>query len=206
MFNTPRILSRSKCLYSRGNIRQFSFLSTMSAFEYVGGSMMNPTTIFAHALESIHQFSGLGWTGTIVAFTMSMRLILLPAYIKQTRATITAGNLKGDVDNFQSRIQSLRANNQIPEARQELQEMYKFLRANNCHPSRTILLSLLPLPMFMSTFFALRNMSNQPIESFLNGGWAWFENLTLADPFYILPVVSTLTMLTSFEVNLNLFI
>ena len=111
-----------------------------------------------------------------------------------------ASNLKDQVAVYQTKIESLKASNQYAEARQELQEMYNFLKKNNAHPIRTILLSLVPVPVFMSTFFAIRNMSNQPIASFLEGGLGWFTNLTIPDPYYVLPVLSTLTLLASFEV------
>lgn len=181
--------------------RKFSIFTNPEAFEYLGTSMINPATFTAHLLESIHSLSGLSWPGAIVAFTIGMRAVLFPAFIKQTKATITASNLKDQVAVYQTRIEALKAKNQIAEARQELQEMYTFLKKNNAHPVRTILLSLVPAPVFMSSFFALRNMSNQPISSFLDGGLAWFSNLTIPDPYYILPVLSTMTLLASFEVS-----
>jgi len=113
-----------------------------------------------------------------------------------------ANNLKDEVSSFQTRIQTFRSKNQFPEARQELQEMYNFLRKNNCHPIRTIVLSLLPIPFFMSTFFALRNMARQPIESFIDGGAGWIVNLAESDPLFILPALSCASLLASFEVSL----
>lgn len=188
---------------SIGNNRKFSIFPALNTFEYLGSSNLNPATLFAHTLEGLNAISGLGWPGTIVAFTLGMRLLLFPSYIKQTKATITASNLKDEVNGYQSRIQSYRSNNQFIEAKEELQNMYQFLRKNNCHPFRTISLSLLPIPFFMSSFFALRNMSSQPIESFLNGGYGWFLNLAESDPLYILPIISCGTLLASFEVILR---
>lgn len=183
--------------------RKFSLIPSIKAFEYIDGSNLNPSTVFAHTLETINSVSGLGWPATILCFTLGMRLLIFPAYVKQTKATAMASNLKDEVSSFQTRIQNFRANNQFSEARQELQEMYAFLRKNNCHPIRTVVLSLLPVPIFMSTFFALRNMANQPIESFIDGGVGWFLNLAESDPYFILPVVSCATLLASFEVIIS---
>ena len=182
--------------------RSFSLFNGVKAFEYIEGSPVNPSTIFAHTLETLNSVSGLGWPATIVSFTLGMRLLIFPAYIKQTKATIMANNLKDEVSSFQTRIQTFRSKNQFPEARQELQEMYNFLRKNNCHPIRTIVLSLLPIPFFMSTFFALRNMARQPIESFIDGGAGWIVNLAESDPLFILPALSCASLLASFEVSL----
>ena len=187
--------------------RQFSLSSGIQVFEYINGGQINPATVFAHTLESINSATGLGWSATIVSFTLGLRLLIFPAYIKQTKATIMANNLKDDVNNFQTRIQAFRANNQFPEAKHELLEMYAFLRKNNCHPIRTIVLSLLPVPLFMSTFFALRNMARQPIESFIEGGTGWFLNLAESDHLFFLPLLSCASLLASFEVKkLNLHV
>lgn len=184
--------------------RALSISSLLHSPEYLGGGAFSPVTAFAHTLEGLHQWTDLSWPGSIIVFTVGMRLLLFPAHVKQTASTITASNLKEEVSNFQTRIQTLRASNKFDEARSELQQMYAFLKKNNCHPARTIMLSLVPIPFFMSTFFALRNMASQPIQSFLEGGWAWFSNLAVPDPFYILPVVSTISLLASFEVNAHM--
>ena len=188
----------------RHNFRKLSLFPGLKAFEYIDGSHLNPATVFAHTFEAINYVTGLGWPATIVSFTLGMRFLLFPAYINQTKATITASNLKDDVNKYQTRIQTFRASNQFPEAKQELLEMYTFLRKNNCHPIRTIVLSLIPVPFFMSTFFALRNMARQPIESFLDGGSAWFLNLAEPDPLFILPFLSCASLLASFEVITHL--
>jgi len=195
-------------IYSKSSIksftalkaRRFSIFSNMHAFEYLGGSQFNPATVFAHSLEVLNSISGFGWSATIVTFTLGMRMLIFPAYLKQTRATIKASALKEEVNGFQTRIQTFRSNNQFQDARLELQGMYSFLRKNNCHPVRTIALSLLPVPFFMSTFFAIRNLASQPISSFVDGGAGWFINLASADPFFVLPVISCASLLASFEV------
>lgn len=201
IFNAISIkLSRRSHLIPYAKKRSFSLLNSVKAFEYIEGNPLNPSTLFAHTLETLNAISGLGWPATIVSFTLGIRLLIFPAFVKQTKATIMANNLKDEVNSFQTRIQNFRSKNQFPEARHELQEMYNFLRQNNCHPIRTIVLSLLPVPLFMSTFFALRNMARQPIESFITGGAGWFLNLAESDPLFILPVLSCASLLASFEV------
>ena len=203
IFNEITIkLNRRSHLTTYAKKRSFSLLNSIKAFEYIEGNPLNPATFFAHTLETINAISGLGWPATIVSFTLGMRLLIFPAFVKQTKATIMANNLKDEVNSFQTRIQNFRSKNQFPEARHELQEMYSFLRKNNCHPIRTIFLSFLPVPLFMSTFFAIRNMARQPIESFIDGGAGWFLNLAESDPLFILPVLTCASLLSSFEVFL----
>lgn len=48
--------------------------------------------------------------------------------------------------------------------------------------------------VFTSMFAGLRGMSILPVESMSIGGTLWFEDLTLPDPFYILPILTSCTL------------
>jgi YidC/Oxa1 family membrane protein insertase len=43
-------------------------------------------------------------------------------------------------------------------------------------------------------------MCNLPVESFTTGGALWFTDLTIADPTYILPILSTTSILIMIHV------
>lgn len=55
-------------------------------------------------------------------------------------------------------------------------------------------------PVFISFFIALRKMAYLPVPSLQTGGLLWFPDLTAADPFYILPLAVTGTMVFILEV------
>lgn len=57
-------------------------------------------------------------------------------------------------------------------------------------------------PVFISFFIALRKMAYAPVPSMQTGGLWWFTDLTLADPYYILPIAVTGTMFAILEVQL----
>jgi YidC/Oxa1 family membrane protein insertase len=52
----------------------------------------------------------------------------------------------------------------------------------------------------ISAFIAIRKMCNLPVESFTTGGALWFNDLTIADPTYILPIISTGSILLMIHV------
>lgn len=177
------------------------FAYKTSPWEYVmEGSPLWPSNIMERAIEAIHYYSDFGWGGTIVIYTVLMRTLLLPALVKQTRSTVLAHNLKPAVHQMQSEAQSLRNQGRREESYRKMQEMSRFMSEKGINPAAILGFSLLPLPFFMSTFFALRNMAKQPVASLLDGGSFWFENLTVPDPYYILPVVSTISLMSTLEV------
>ena len=57
------------------------------------------------------------------------------------------------------------------------------------------------MPFMLSTFFAIRGMAKLPVESFQTGGALWFTDLTIADPFFLLPVLASASIITIIHVN-----
>ena len=55
-------------------------------------------------------------------------------------------------------------------------------------------------PIFMSVFFALKGMSNAPVQSMTHGGLFWFTDLTMCDPYYLLPLLTSVTLWATIEV------
>jgi membrane protein insertase Oxa1/YidC/SpoIIIJ len=56
------------------------------------------------------------------------------------------------------------------------------------------------MPFFISFFLGIRGLANYPLESMMYGGTLWFPDLTVADPYYILPVFTAITMFVTMEV------
>ena len=53
----------------------------------------------------------------------------------------------------------------------------------------------------MSAFLGVRQMCLLPVESFLTGGCLWFPDLTAADPFCILPIYATASVIYMVHVS-----
>ncbi|KAG0279437.1 Mitochondrial inner membrane protein oxa1l, partial [Linnemannia exigua] len=72
---------------------------------------------------------------------------------------------------------------------------------NDCNPLKSLMLPLLQAPVMISFYLALRDMANLPVPQFKEGGIAWFTDLTIADPTYVLPVASSLGFLAIMELG-----
>lgn len=46
-------------------------------------------------------------------------------------------------------------------------------------------------------------MANLPVESMRDGGLWWFSDLTVPDPFYLLPLITSGTLWLTLEVTLR---
>jgi len=58
------------------------------------------------------------------------------------------------------------------------------------------------MPFFISFFLGIRGLANYPLESMMYGGTLWFPDLTVADPYYILPVFTAITLFVTMEVRI----
>ena len=84
---------------------------------------------------------------------------------------------------------------------QEAVRMQAIYRKYGCHPLKLFTMPLVQMPVFISFFMALREMARAPVASMTTGGALWFSNLTVPDPFYVLPLVACVSFLVNIEVH-----
>ena len=72
---------------------------------------------------------------------------------------------------------------------------------NKCHPLKGFISPLVQAPIFISFFIGLRKMAAAPVESLTTGGGLWFPDLTQGDPYHVLPIIASATMLATIEVR-----
>jgi len=82
------------------------------------------------------------------------------------------------------------------------QQMSDTWKKYNCSPVKSIYGVAVVLPLFFSFYRALRSMADHAElwPGFTTGGLFWCQNLALPDPYYVLPVLTGLSMIASFEV------
>lgn len=80
---------------------------------------------------------------------------------------------------------------------QEMSQMQKSAGAGMFRPFKYMLFQV---PIFVTMFLALREMSTT-LLSLKTGGIFWFTDLTLPDPYYLLPALSACGFVATFEVG-----
>ena len=70
-----------------------------------------------------------------------------------------------------------------------------------CAFFQSLLTIIAQLPVFVTFFFGIKGMANLPVESFKTGGYLWFQDLTLCDPYFVLPIICSFSMLATLEVR-----
>ena len=145
-----------------------------------------------------HNNLGAPWWLSIVLLTVIVRSILFPLTVKQVRSMRAMQDLKPDLDKIRTKFQGNRQKQQ--------EEQMKLYQERGINPLGGCLPVLVQMPVFIGVFYVIRRFGGfhgtpptQP--DFHTGGILWFQNLSAADPLYILPILSAVTMLLSMEIT-----
>jgi YidC/Oxa1 family membrane protein insertase len=155
--------------------------------------------IMGGVLLYFHQNLGVAWWLSIVMLTVIVRSLLFPLTVKQVKSMRAMQDLKPRMDRVRAQFKD------NPQRQRE--EMAKLYQDQGVNPLGGCLPILVQMPVFIGIFYVIRKFGGTPgrtppeYESFTSGGILWFQDLAHADPYYILPIVSALTMLAATEIT-----
>src|ERR671920_582059 len=155
--------------------------------------------ILGAVLLYFHQNLGAAWWLSIVMLTIIVRSILFPLTVKQVKSMRAMQDLKPRMDRVRAQFKD------NPQRQRE--EMAKLYQDQGVNPLGGCLPILVQMPVFIGMFYVIRKFGGTPgrtppeYESFTHGGILWFQDLAHADPYYILPIISAVTMLAATEIT-----
>lgn len=129
----------------------------------------------------MHEHLGLAYGVVLIIFGLMVRVVLWPLNQKAMRSAMEMQAIQPKLQEIQARYK-----NDPPRLQQEMFRLYKEHGVNpmgGCWPM------LLPMPVLLALFFVLQGTIEIRGVSFL-----WFPDLARADPYFIIPVLSGLSM------------
>ncbi|XP_019101999.1 PREDICTED: mitochondrial inner membrane protein OXA1-like, partial [Camelina sativa] len=159
-----------------------------------------PVAALQHLIDGVHSFTGLNWWASIALTTVIIRGVTVPILLNQLKATYKLNVLRPQLEELR-REMSTKA--QDPEAMAEGQRRMQLLfKEHGVTPFTPLKGLIIQGPIFISFFFAIRNMAEK-VPSFKTGGTLWFTDLTTGDTTYILPLLTAATFLIMVESNMQ---
>src|SRR5919107_398039 len=153
------------------------------------GRVFGPlTNLISYALESFHSL-GAPWWLSIVFLTVLVRAALFPLTIRQIKNMRAVQELKPEMENIRSKYKDDRRKQQ-----EATMELYKKRRVN---PLAGFLPVLVQVPVFVTMYQVIRNHE----EAFPSFGFLWFTDLTRADPYFVLPVLSAAILVAAGSIS-----
>ncbi|KAJ3323106.1 Mitochondrial inner membrane protein oxa1l [Boothiomyces sp. JEL0866] len=182
-------------------VTKLTSISNIGDLKLLGlASNYTPVGWIQQFLEFVHVTTGMEWWATIAVSTLLARVLLFPVLIKTQRAMIKMTNIKPQIEPIQTEMNRLRSIGDAMGAAKEQQKLMQVFRKEGVSPFSG-LWGLLQAPVFISFFLALRAMCSLPVPGFSTSTFFWIQDLTLPDPYMILPIASAAGMLAAMELN-----
>ncbi|KAI0314871.1 60Kd inner membrane protein-domain-containing protein [Amylostereum chailletii] len=160
----------------------------------LGLASWTPAGLSAWLLELINVSTGLPWFWTIIAGTAASRLLILPFAIRQLQNSARLAP-------FQPRLLALKdevaraypSKDTIAIQRAALKQR-KVYEDAGVSMLPMIAMPFIQLPITLGMFFGVKKLCTTPLAQLHDSGVWFLPDLTLADPYYILPIVSAALM------------
>jgi YidC/Oxa1 family membrane protein insertase len=137
-------------------------------------------------LSTFHGW-GAPWWLSIVMLTVVVRTLLFPLTFRQVKNMRKMQELKPDMDEIRARHKD--------DSRKQQEEITKLYTERRINPLGGCLPLVVQIPIFIVLYYTIKKF--EALESFTSGGLFWFTDLTVADPYFILPIAYVLTMMAS---------
>ncbi|XP_018017967.1 mitochondrial inner membrane protein OXA1L isoform X3 [Hyalella azteca] len=160
-----------------------------------------PVGLMQQFIELIHVHCGLPWWGAIAAVTVAFRLLMSPLVLMAQRNAAQLHNVSPQMQVLQMKITEARESGDQLQVSRYTNELMVFMKEKNVNPLKSMIVPIAQAPIFISMFVGLRRCAALPVASFTTGGLWWFSDLTVADPYYILPILTSITMYATIKIG-----
>ncbi|PGH27171.1 hypothetical protein AJ80_01128 [Polytolypa hystricis UAMH7299] len=150
-----------------------------------------PTTMAQEFLEAIHIYSGLPWVASAVVAAVIVRVVLLKFVIGAADAGARLKEARPKLDAMRQRMFQANSQGDKMGVMQTKQEM-SVLKSEYGIKTWKTFLPMLNIPISYGFFRIMGGMAALPVPSLENESFLWITDLTLADPFFLLPIATGL--------------
>ncbi len=149
-------------------------------------------------IEAFHDVSALPWWATLVGFVFVLRTALLPLIVANLQNGAKLQAITPVITEFQTLIKNADSKE---EKMAHQMRMMETMKKSGYKASRPLVFAFVQLPIFITAFRAQTLLIPLHADEMATGGLAWFTNLAYTDPYYALPLISSLFMLASMELG-----
>jgi len=148
--------------------------------------------LLAATLTTFHGW-GAPWWLSVAMLTLAVRVLLFPLTIRQAARVRKIRELKPEMDEINTRHKD--------DPRKRREEITKLHAEYKVNPLGGLLPALVQLPIFVALYYTIKRF--EALDSFRAGGLFWFQDLTAADPYLMLPAAYVLTMMAAQEITIR---
>lgn len=160
-----------------------------------------PSSMMEMALEHIHIYGDLSWATSIVVLCTVIRVLIFIPTLKSSDMSAKwklAQPLMAPAREKLSMAYKAKDFRLMAEAKAEMKALRKEYGVNLFGMFIPILIQI---PLQFGGFRVLRNMAELPVPALQTENWLWTTDLTLGDPYYLLPLINAFVLYLTIKVR-----
>ncbi|KAJ5146192.1 Membrane insertase OXA1/ALB3/YidC [Penicillium bovifimosum] len=144
-------------------------------------------------IEHMHVYTGLPWWASIVAVGLLTRLVMLKPILDASENSARMTHAKSKIDPLRQKMIETQAAGNVIEAQTARAEMQAVHAAHGISTWKSIL-PMIQIPLGFGCFRVVRAMTALPVPGLAAESAGWINDLTIADPTYLLPMIAAGTL------------
>ena len=157
------------------------------------------TALVQTVLEHVYIYCGTPWWASIGITVFLVRAMLFKFFIDAADIATRRQIIKPLEDPINARIKAAQGSKD-KFAMQDAWKERKFLLKKAGVIEWKSFVPFIQIPLGFGVFRLVRGMASLPVPGFDNGGFLWIYDLTVSDPYYFLPLVTSWAYYYAFKV------
>lgn len=153
-------------------------------WSFMRGIIQPMAALVIQSLLWMHDVLKLSYGWVLIIFGVAIRILLWPLNQKAMRSQMKLQEMQPRLQEVQKKFQ-----NNPEKQREEIMKVYRDSGSSPLAPLAGCLPMLIPMPIFFALFFVFQNT----IE-FRGVPFAWMTDISVKDPYYILPLLMGISM------------
>jgi YidC/Oxa1 family membrane protein insertase len=159
-----------------------------------------PSAIMQYLIEHIHIYSGIPWWASIVAVGLLSRAVLFKAVLGASENAARMTHIRHKVDPLRKKMIELSREGNAQEAQIAKAQMAEINKEHGISLWKSMI-PMLQMPLGYGCFRVVRGMAALPVPGLASETVAWLNDLTVSDPFFLLPAVAAGALALTLKVS-----
>lgn len=159
-----------------------------------------PSSIMQFVIEHIHIWTGVPWWAAIVGAGLLVRVLLLKPMIDASDVNAKMHNTKHIMQPLRQKMMRAASEGNQLETQQLRAQLEQLSQEHGIKMYKSFL-PMLQIPFGYGMFRVVRGMATLPVPSMVDESLFWIKDMTVLDPTYILPALTSLVMYYAIKVS-----
>ncbi|KAF1812377.1 hypothetical protein P152DRAFT_33719 [Eremomyces bilateralis CBS 781.70] len=164
-------------------------------------SLISPTHWAEWMLEHVAVYTGLPWLGSVAVTALLVRLLFLRSQMKMSDIAATSERRAPEMEAAKAKLEQFRKTQDHTLLQDPVVQELRGTMLKSFGTMMTMIFGQMYLGF--GSFYLLKAMATLPVPGLETGGLAWFTDLTVPDPLYVLPATFGATIFLTMKYTMR---